>query len=143
MRITVLPCIGTNWCVGDISDGELPVEIHSPRKMTSGEQELLVAKLYRDVAHYKWELDLFKHLAYLIPIWGLASGVAVYVSLKALFDIHLAFGMLYTWNILWLMADGLWLTIQVVTKGLNGGEQGRRLELLGNAGLLSLSGMRD
>jgi len=30
---------------------------------------------------------------------------------------HIAYGALFTWNILWLMADGIWITIQVVMKG--------------------------
>lgn len=117
MRIAILPAIGTDWAVAEIDDGTLPIEIRSPRKLAKGEIELLIGRLYADVCRYKFELDLFKHLAYLVPFWGLASGLALYFSFKQLFGIALPFGLLWGWNLWWLLGDGIWLTIMVVMKG--------------------------
>jgi len=48
---------------------------------------------------------------------GLGIWDCCYFSLKVLFGMHIAYGALFTWNILWLMADGIWITIQVAMKG--------------------------
>lgn len=117
MKITVLPCIHTDQAVAEIEDGTLPIEILSPRKLHKGEVELLVGRLYADVARFRFELDLFKHLAYLVPLWGLASSIALYYSLRTMLNIHVLYLGLYAWNMFWLMADGVWLTVQVALKG--------------------------
>jgi len=118
MKITILPCIGTNQACAEIEDGQLPVEIHSPRKLAAGEQELLLWRLYSDLCTYHWELDVFiGHLKWVSLPWALASGISAYLRFANLWQINPAFLVSYGWTTVWLVCDGLWLLIQVLNKG--------------------------
>jgi len=118
MKITILPCIGTNQAVCEIEDGTLPIEIHSPRKLAAGEQELLLWRLYSDLCTYHWELDVFiGHLKWVSLPWALASGISAYLRFANLWQINPAFLVSYGWTTVWLVCDGLWLLIQVLNKG--------------------------
>jgi len=118
MKITILPCIGTNQAVCEIEDGTLPIEIRSPRKLAKGEQELLLWRLYQDLCTYHWELDVFiGHLKWVSLPWALASGISAYLRFANLWQINPAFLVSYGWTTVWLVCDGLWLLIQVLNKG--------------------------
>ena len=116
MKITILPCVGTNQAIAEIEDGKLPVKIHSPRKLDAGETELLLWRLYRDVCNYRWELDHYKHLAYVAIPWAIASAIACYYRSSDLWNVGVHYFALFGWVGFWLMADGLWCLIQVLNK---------------------------
>jgi len=118
MKITILPCIGTDQAVCEIEDGTLPIEIHSPRKLAAGEQELLLWRLYSDLCAYHWELDVFiGHLKWVSLPWALASGISAYLRWSRLWAVNPAFLISFGWTTVWLVCDGLWLLIQVLNKG--------------------------
>jgi len=118
MKITILPCIGTDQAAAEVSDGLLPIEIRSPRKLAKGEQELLLWRLYQDLCTYHWELDVFiGHLKWVSLPWALASGISAYLRFANLWQINPAFLVSYGWTTVWLVCDGLWLLIQVLNKG--------------------------
>jgi len=118
VRITILPAIGTNQACAEIEDGQLPIEIHSPRKLAAGEQELLLWRLYSDLCTYHWELDVFiGHLKWVSLPWALASGISAYLRFANLWQINPAFLISFGWTTVWLVCDGLWLLIQVLNKG--------------------------
>lgn len=116
MKVVILPCVGTNWAMAEIEDGALPIKIKSPRKLDKGEIELLLCRLYRDVCTYRWNLDHFKHLAYIAPFWALASGVVAYLRFANLWSVNPAFLIAYGWTTAWLAMDGVWCLLQVLTK---------------------------
>ena len=116
MRITILPCVGTDQAVCEIEDGLLPIEIRSPRKLSGGETELILWRLYQDICGYRWMLDHFRHLIPIMPFWALASIVVGYLRFHDLGSIHPAFIVFYGWTTFWLAFDGIWGGIQVGTK---------------------------
>ena len=116
MRITILPCVGTDQAVCEIEDGLLPIEIRSPRKLSGGETELILWRLYQDICGYRWMLDHFRHLIPIMPFWALASIIVGYLRFHDLGSIHPAFIVFYGWTTFWLAFDGIWGGIQVGTK---------------------------
>ena len=116
MQITILPGVGTNQAVAEVEDGESPVKIISPRQLSVGEQGLLLWRLYRDISGHRFQLDHFKHLAYIAPLWCLASGLAAYLRFAHLWSMDPVFLVSYGWTTVWLVCDGIWLALQVLTK---------------------------
>jgi len=112
MKLTILPAIGTDWCVADTTDGELPIVIESPRELHEGEIWLLIWRFYQDICNWRWHLDHFKHLAYITPFWLLISALGAYLRLKSAWEQSPVVFGLFGWVTFWLVCDGVWLAIQ-------------------------------